>query len=257
MSAVDLPSAPCAGVSWIMGALLVAVGCSCGSDEPVANRPDSAQGTPKDSGLTDRRDASSGSSAPVVDARVVLPIEDPAVAGDAAVGPGTPPATRDAAVADAGTRKICGGIAGIACKDDEFCSQEDATSGVGCGFPDSTGVCTRRPGPGCNTLYAPVCGCDNKTYSNECGAHSAGVSIAKQGECTTGLGVSCDDRPGKVTCKKTRPMCPEFQVPAVDGSCWGDCVAIDQCVCKQADECPERDTYVCHMSAGHCGPFVN
>lgn len=254
MFAIDPRSAPRAGLSWLMGALLMAIGCSCGSDDPVANRPDSAEGTPKDSGLTNRRDASSGISVPNLDARVVLPIEDPGVTGDAAAGPGTQPSTRDAAVADAGTRKICGGIAGIACKDDEFCSQEDATSGVGCGFPDSTGVCTPRD-RSCDPIEAPVCGCDNKTYSNDCGAHGAGVSIAKRGACSTGQSVDCDGR--KVTCKRTRPMCPDFQVPAVDGSCWGDCVAIDQCVCKQADDCPERDTYVCHMSAGHCGPYVN
>jgi len=254
MSAVDPPSAPRAGLSWMMGALLIAVGCSCGSDEPTASRPDGAQGTEKDGGLTVRRDASSGTSLPRVDARVVLPIEDPGVSGDAAVGPSAQPSTRDAAVADAGMRKICGGLAGIACKDDEFCSQEDNASGVGCGFPDSTGVCTPRDRV-CDPLEAPVCGCDSKTYGSDCESHRAGVSIAKRGACTNGQNVSCDDR--KVTCKRTRPMCPEFQVPAVDVNCWGDCVAIDQCVCTEADACPERDTYVCHMSAGHCGPYVN
>lgn len=241
------------GVSCLVGALVVAMGCSCGSDEPAAGRPDGAEGSEKDGGLTTRRDASTGTSGTNLDARVVLPI-DPGLTRDSAVGGPVQPTPNDAGSADASAGKICGGIAGLACGDDAFCSQEDAASGEGCGFPDSTGVCTARDRV-CDPIDSPVCGCDHKTYANDCGAHAAGVSIAKRGACPTGQSGSCDER--KVTCKRARPMCPEGQVPAVDGSCWGDCVTIDQCVCTEADACPERDKYVCHMSAGHCGPYVN
>jgi hypothetical protein len=47
-----------------------------------------------------------------------------------------------------------------------------------------------------------VCGCDNKTYSSDCDAHAAGVSVKQQGECTGGgnagavcggfAGLACD-----------------------------------------------------------------
>ena len=36
----------------------------------------------------------------------------------------------------------------------------------------------------CTEVYKPVCGCDNKTYSNSCYAERDGVSSWNDGECT-------------------------------------------------------------------------
>ncbi|MDB4972922.1 MAG: Kazal-type serine protease inhibitor domain protein [Myxococcaceae bacterium] len=67
--------------------------------------------------------------------------------------------------------------------------------------------------------------------------------------------VSCD--PAPVLCKRAPPVCPTGEVPAVVDTCWGDCVRVDRCACYGQSQCPEPERYACHMSAAHCGPYVN
>jgi len=73
----------------------------------------------------------------------------------------------------------CGGTDGTKCSaPDDYCSL-----GVGtCKAPDAAGQCKPKPGL-CTMDFTPVCGCDGTTYSNACGAASAGVSIEHLGEC--------------------------------------------------------------------------
>ena len=51
-----------------------------------------------------------------------------------------------------------------------------------CGFSGARAVCKVRP-LGCSDFYAPVCGCDLRTYPNACKANAAGTDIYAAGHC--------------------------------------------------------------------------
>jgi hypothetical protein len=78
---------------------------------------------------------------------------------------------------------------------------------------------------------------------------------AGAGNDTGGAGGLVDCDPKKILCKRLAPTCDAGEVPSVEGSCYGDCVKVEQCGCSAAEQCPEPEQYTCWAKL-HCGPFV-
>jgi hypothetical protein len=111
----------------------------------------------------------------------------PVVARDAGAGhedPATDAGERDSGtVADASTDVdggggACGGIAGLRCRDGWYCDDNE------CGIADRLGTCKPILNVACPADCPGVCGCDGKTYCNECTAHVSGVSVRLTQPCS-------------------------------------------------------------------------
>jgi hypothetical protein len=58
-----------------------------------------------------------------------------------------------------------------------ICRMDDAL----CGDPATAGIC--RPAPEACQETGPVCGCDGKSYDNECAAFDAQTFAWRRGTC--------------------------------------------------------------------------
>jgi hypothetical protein len=147
----------------------------------------------------------------------------------------------------AGGAAGAGGATGSGACFDFVCN--GTCKGTTCGAPwtcdESAAICTAD--------IAEYCGCDGRTFtaSSSC----PNLAFSHRGPCNPT--VSCDPR--AILCKRLAPTCPTGQVPSIDdtGICYGECVPIEMCECTSAAACPDSKQYTCHMSAGHCGPYVN
>src|SRR5689334_24881667 len=78
----------------------------------------------------------------------------------------------------AGEGQVCGGIVGLACDAGLWCE----TRAGFCHGADIQGTCVRVPEV-CTRIYQPVCGCDGKTYGNDCDRRAMKVAKDHDGAC--------------------------------------------------------------------------
>ena len=85
------------------------------------------------------------------------------------------------AAAAAGLGQKCGRLmffTGLQCDAGLWCQMPAGQ----CGVADGVGTCAKAPEI-CNQIFRPVCGCDNRTYGNDCERQAQKVAKAHDGPC--------------------------------------------------------------------------
>jgi len=74
--------------------------------------------------------------------------------------------------------EMCGGIVPIECDKGLWCDPDPGN----CGGADISGKCVEIS-DACTREFIPVCGCNDKTYGNDCERQAARVAKKSDGEC--------------------------------------------------------------------------
>ena len=121
---------------------------------------------------------------------------------------------------EVGEGERCGGFTSPAriCQPDLHCMPAAGA----CNVPDVPGVCEVTP-TGCSREFVPVCGCDGKTYNNDCLRRAERVALAHPGACRQPPGEEGDACGGfaglrcgeGLTCDAPPDTCQVFDLPGV------------------------------------------
>ena len=117
------------------------------------------------------------------------------------------------------------------------------------------GVCVDKP-EACYEIYAPECGCDNKTYSNDCYRLMAGVGKAYDGMCEE----PCDPVINPNCCGAGWILVvfedgyAQCMPQPAEGECWTDADCKDDLSCEGAIICPPYAYCFVADTPGKCTP---
>jgi hypothetical protein len=138
---------------------------------------------------------------------------------------------------------LCGGFLPDTCAPTEYCAYSEQHR---CGTADDSAVCRGRP-DSCGQEFAPVCGCNLKTYDNGCLANMDGAGVLRDGPCSappqciegelSSDGTLCECTNGSWSCLggPATPVCAPGETKAAgDGCNTCSCVGTGQWQCTRA-----------------------